>query len=170
MNFTAQQIADALQGIVDGNPNIEVNNISKIEEGKLGTLSFLANKKYTSYIYDTKASIVIVNNDFKPEKPVSATLVRVKDAYSSFATLLEIYQQSKPNRTGISKNTCIATSAIIGKNAYIGEFVSIGENTVVGDNCSIYPNTTIGYNCKIGSNALFYPHVNIYDDCVINIR
>ncbi len=167
MNFTAQQIAKALNGTVDGNPDIEVNNISKIEEGEPGTLSFLANKKYTSYIYDTKASIVIVNYDFKPEKPISATLVRVKDAYSSFATLLEMYNQSKPKRTGISTKAHIAESAVIGKNAYIGEFVSIGENTVIGDNCSIYPNTTIGYNCKIGSNALFYPNVNIYDDCII---
>jgi len=167
MNFTAQQIAEALNGTVDGNPNIEVNNISKIEEGKPATLSFLSNKKYTNFIYDTKASIVIVNNDFKPEKPISATLVRVKDAYSSFATLLEMYNQSKPKRTGISPKAHIAESAIIGKNAYIGEFVSIGENTVIGDDCSIYPNTTIGYNCKIGNDALFYPNTAIYDDCII---
>ena len=167
MNFTAQQIAEALNGTVDGNPDIEVNNISKIEEGEPGTLSFLANKKYTSYIYATKASIVIVNNDFKPEKPILATLVRVKDAYSSFATLLEMYNQSKPKRTGISEKAHIAESAVIGKNAYIGEFVSIGDNTFIGDNCSIYPNTTIGYNCKIGSDALLYPNVVIYDDCIL---
>jgi len=167
MNFTAQQIAKVLNGIVEGDKSVEVNNISKIEEGKPGTLSFLANPKYTHFLYNTKASIVIVNSDFKPEKPFVTTLVRVKDAYSSFATLLEMYQQSKPKRIGISEKANIPASATIGKNAYIGEFVSIGENTVIGDDCSIYPNTTVGYNCKIGSNALFYSGVNIYDDCQI---
>ena len=167
MKFTAQQIADALKGTVEGNSNIEVNNLSKIEEGEPGTLSFLANPKYTSYIYDTRASIVIVNNDFKPERPVAATLIRVKDAYSSFATLLEMYQQSKGKRTGISAKASIAESATIGKDVYIGDFVSIGENTVIGDNCAIYPNTTIGYNCKVGNDSIIYPGVNIYDDCQI---
>jgi len=167
MNFTAQQIADALKGTVEGNPEIEVNNISKIEDGKPATLSFLANLKYTNYIYQTKASIVIVNNDFKPEKPITATLIRVKDAYSSFATLLEMYNQSKPKRIGISAKAHISDSAVIGKNAYIGEFVSIGDNVIIGDNCSIYPNTTIGYNCKIGNDALLYPGVVIYDDCIV---
>jgi len=168
MKFTAQQIADALAGTIDGNPNIEVNNLSKIEEGKPGTLSFLANPKYTSFIYDTLASIVIVNNDFKPDKPVTATLIRVGDAYSSFATLLEMYQQAKGGkRTGISDKASIAESATIGKGVYIGEFASIGENTVIGDNCSVYPNTTIGYNCKVGNDSIVYSGVNIYDDCQI---
>jgi len=168
MKFTAQQIADALKGIVDGNPDIEVNNLSKIEEGKPGTLSFLANPKYTSYIYDTLASIVIVNNDFKPEKPLTATLIRVGDAYSSFATLLEMYQQDKGSkRIGISDKASIAESAKIGKDVYIAEFVSIGENVIIGDNCSIYPNTTIGYNCKVGNDSIIYSGVNIYDDCQI---
>ena len=103
MKFTAKQIAEALDGKVDGNPEIEVSNLSKIEEGKAGTLSFLANPKYASYIYETKASIVIVNENFVPEKPIKATLIRVKDAYSSFASLLELYQQAKFKRTGISK-------------------------------------------------------------------
>lgn len=167
MKFNAQQIATALDGTVDGNPDVEVNNISKIEEGNPGTLSFLANPKYTSHVYNTKASIVIINNSFKAEKPVAATLIRVKDAYSSFATLLEMYQQSKGKRTGISGRASIAETATIGKGAYIGDFVSIGENTVIGDNCSIYPNTTIGYDCRIGNNTIVYPGVNIYDECLI---
>lgn len=167
MKFTAQQIATALNGTVDGNPNTEITNVSKIEEGVSGTLSFVANPKYASYIYNTNASIVIVNNDFKPEKPVSTTLVRVKDAYSSFATLLEMYQESKAKRSGISEKASIAESAIIGKDAYIGDFVVIGENTKIGDNCNIFPNTTIGFNCKIGNDSLIYSGVNIYDDCLI---
>ncbi len=167
MKFTAQQIATALEGTVDGNPDVEVTNVSKIEEGAPGTLSFVANMKYATYIYNTNASIVIVNNDFKPEKSISTTLIRVKDAYSSFATLLEMYQQSKPRRKGISAKASIAESAIIGKEAYIGDFVVIGEKTVIGDNCSIFPNTTIGYNCKIGDDCLILSGVNIYDDSIL---
>jgi len=170
MKFTAQQIADALKGTVEGNSDIEVNDLSKIEEGKPGTLSFLANPKYTSFIYNTLASIVIVNSDFKPEKPIKATLVRVKDAYSSFAILLEMYQEAKSKRSGISAKASISKSATIGKDVYIGDFVSIGENTVIGDNCSIYPNTTIGYNCKVGNNSIIYSGVNIYDDCQIGTK
>lgn len=167
MKFTAQQIAEVLDGVVDGNPDVEVTNVSKIEEGITGTLSFVANPKYTSYIYETNASIVIVNSDFKPEKPVKTTLVRVKDAYSSFATLLEMYHQSKAKRTGISNKASIACSATIGDNAYIGDFVVIGENTVIGDNCSVFPNTTIGFNCKIGNDSTIYSGVNVYDESVI---
>lgn len=167
MKFSAQQIAAALNGAVEGNVDVEVNNFSKIEDGKPGTLSFLSNPKYTSHIYETKATIVIVNNNFKAEKPVSATLIRVEDAYSSFAILLEMYQQSKPKRTGISAKASIAESATIGSNVYIGDFVSIGENTVIGDNCSFYPNTTVGYNCKIGNDVIIYSGANIYDDCHI---
>ncbi len=167
MKFTAQQIATALDGTVEGNPDIEVSNVSKIEEGVQGTLSFIANLKYASYLYETNASIVIVSSDFKLEKAVSATLIRVKDPYSSFATLLEMYQHSKTKRTGISEKASISESAIIGKNVYIGDFVVIGEKTVIGDDCSIYPNTTIGFNCKIGNGSLFYSGVNIYDDCLI---
>lgn len=167
MKFTAQQIAEALAGVVDGNPEVEVNNLSKIEEGKPGTLSFLANPKYTSYIYDTKASIVIVNKDFKPEKDISATLIRVDDAYGSFAALLEMYQQTKGKRSGISPSSSISESASIGKNVYIGDFVSIGENTIIGDNSFIHPNTTIGFNCRVGDDTIIYSGVNIYDDCLV---
>ena len=146
MKFTAEQIAAALNGTVDGDPAVEVSNLSKIEEGKPGTLSFLANPKYTSHIYQTTASIVIVNEDFKPEKEIKSTLIRVKDAYSAFAGILEMYQQSKGLRSGISKKAYIAESAVIGKDVYIGEFVSIGESAIVGDNTHVYPNTTIGNN------------------------
>ncbi|NQU35934.1 MAG: UDP-3-O-(3-hydroxymyristoyl)glucosamine N-acyltransferase [Bacteroidetes bacterium] len=167
MKFTAQQIAAALNGTVDGDPNAVVSNLSKIEDGLPGTLSFLANPKYTSYIYDTKATLVIVNNNFKPDKPITATLIRVEDAYSSFATLLEMYNEAKGKRAGISSKAGIAESATIGKNVFVGDFASIGENTIVGDNCTIYPNATIGYNCVLGNNTIIYPGVTIYDGCIV---
>lgn len=167
MKFTAQQIAEVLQGTIDGNPDVEVNNLSKIEEGKPGTLSFLANAKYTSYIYDTNSSIVIVKNDFKADKPISATLIRVEDPYGSFASLLEMYQQTKGKRSGISSKSSIAESARVGKDVFIGDFVSIGEYVTIGDNCHIYPNTTIGYSCSIGNDTILYSGVNVYDECVI---
>ncbi len=167
MKFTAQQIADALQGTVDGNPNISVSTLSKIEEGKPGSLSFLSNPAYEKYIYETNASLIIVNNNFKPEKNISATLIRVPDAYMAFAQLLDLYQQSKPPKTGISPKASIAESATIGNNVYIGAFAVIGENCVVGDNCKIYPNTSIDDNVTIGNETTIFAGVKIYEDCVI---
>ncbi len=167
MKFTAQQIADALQGRVDGNKDISVSSLSKIEEGKPGTLSFLANPAYEKYIYDTEASLVIVNEDFKPEKEIKTTLIRVKDAYMAFAQLLELYQQSKPQKTGISPKAFIADTAQVGNNVYIGEFAVIGENSVIGDNSRIYPNTTIGDNVKVGNDTTLFAGVKIYDECII---
>ncbi len=167
MEFTAKMIAEVLGGTIEGDENARVHTLSKIENGKPGTLSFLANPAYTPYIYDTQASIVIVKNDFAPEKPVKATLIRVENPYASFAKLLEMYAQTKEREAGISAKADVAPTAKIGKNVYIGAFVSIGENTEIGDNCKIYPNTTIGYNCKIGSNTKIYQGCNIYDDTVI---
>ncbi len=167
MKFTAQQIAEFLSGTVEGNASQEVSFVTKIEEGKPGGLSFLANPKYTQYIYDTQASIVIVNQDFKPEKEISATLIRVQDAYSSFASLLEMYQQAKGKRSGISDNSNIDQTAVIGKDVYIGPFVSIGKDSVIGDNAMIYPHTSIGDQCKIGSGTILYDGVRIYDECKI---
>lgn len=167
MKFTARQIADALNGTVEGLENQEVSFLSKIEEGKPGSLSFLANPKYTQYIYETNASIVIVNKDFVAEKTISTTLIRVNDAYSAFASLLEMYQQAKAIDPVISELASIDKSARIGKNVYIGEFVTIGKNTVVGDNTHIYPNTSIGNNCKIGNDNVIYPGVKIYEETVI---
>ncbi len=167
MKFTAKQIALALNGTVEGDENVEVSNLSKIEEGKPGTLSFLANPKYTPYIYDTKSDIVIVSKDFEPERPVKTTLIHVDDPYASFASLLEMYQQTKKRPAEISKNSYVAPTAKIGKNVYIGEFVSIGENSIIGDNCQIFPNTTIGYNCKIGNGTIINAGCKIYDDTVI---
>ncbi len=167
MKFTARQIAEALSGTLEGNPSVEVSSLSKIEEGKKGTLTFLANPKYTQYIYHTEASIVIINEDFIPEKEITATLIRVKDAYSAFAQLLELYQQSKEKKTGISKSAYIAESATIGKDVYIGEFVSIGDHAVIGDHAMIYTHTSIGNHCKIGTATKIFSGVSIYDECEI---
>jgi UDP-3-O-[3-hydroxymyristoyl] glucosamine N-acyltransferase len=167
MKFTAAQLARALNGRVEGNPETVVSSLSKIEEGRPGSLCFLSNPVYTRYIYTTGADIVIVNEDFKPEKPVRATLIRVKDAYSAFTDLLQMYEQTKNNRTGISDKAVIAPSARIGKNVYIAEFVVIGENATIGDDVKIYPHVTIGDNCKIGDGSTLFSGVNIYHECVV---
>ncbi len=167
MKFTAKQIAVALNGVVEGNPNAEISTLSKIEEAKSDSLSFLANPVYTKFIYTTEAGIIIVNEDFKPEKPIKATLIRVKNAYSAFTALLEMYQQAKNNKAGISEKAGIADSAKLGQNVYIGDFVVIGENTVIGDNTKIYANSCLGDNCKTGQNTTLYYGVKVYDECII---
>ncbi len=167
MKFTAQQIADSIGGKVEGYANQEVSYLSKIEEGKPGSLSFLANPKYAQYIYSTEASIVIVNEDFVAEQEIKATLIRVKDAYGAFAALLEMYQKAKAIEPVISEKAHIDPSAKIGKNVYIGEFVSVGKNAVIGDNTFVYPNSIIGNNCKIGNDTVINAGVRIYEESVI---
>ncbi len=167
MEFSAQQIAELLHGELIGDAQVKVNTISKIEEGTPGSLSFLANPKYTQFIYTTNASVVLVNKSFIPEKKISATVIKVDDAYKAFASLLEIYQQYKENKTGIAKSSVTESSAVLGKNLYIGANVYIGEHTVIGDNCKIYPNTYIGDNVKIGESTTLFSGVNIYSETVI---
>jgi len=167
MKFTASQIAEVLDGTIIGDHDIEVNDLSKIEEGKPGTLSFLSNPKYTKYIYTSQASIVVVNNDFEAEKEISCTLIRVKDAYVAFSQLLEMYSQAKKQKTGISPLAHISKSAKIGENAYIGEFVVISDHVVIGDNAHIQPQAFIGENTKIGENVILYAGAKIYSDCII---
>lgn len=167
MNFTAKVIAEFLNGTVVGNPETSVNEVSKIEEGRAGALSFLANPKYEKYIYDSQSSIIIVNNDFIPNKEVNATLIRVPNAYESFAALLNLYEKNKPKKEGISKHSAISESARLGKKLYVGEFTVIGENAEIGDNVLIYPQVFIGDNVRIGSNTILYPGVKIYSDCII---
>lgn len=167
MEFKAEQIAQMLQGTVEGNKEVSVNKLAKIEEGVPGSLSFLANAKYTPFIYTTNASIVIVNNDFVAERPVNCTLIRVANAYQAFAKLLEAYNQIKLNKTGISKQAYVSESAKMGKDVYIGEFASIGDNAIIGDNVKIFPHTIIGDNTTIGDNTLIYGGVKIYSDNII---
>lgn len=167
MEFKATTIAEFLQGTVEGDDQVSVSNVSKIEDGKPGTLAFLANPKYEKYVYDTKASVVLVRKDFAPERPISATLIRVEDPYQSMAALLELYQQTKPQKFGIEQPSFIDSSAKTGDNIYIGAFAYIGANSTIGNGTKIYPQVYVGSNVKIGDNTILFPGVKIYDDCVI---
>lgn len=167
MEFSATQLAAVLKGTIEGDANALVHDYAKIEEGKPGTLSFLSNPKYENYLYETEASIVLVNNDFQPTKPVKATLIRVPNAYLALATLLQMAEQHKPGKSGIDPTAQIAASATVGKNCYIGPFVYIGENAVIGDNTQIYSHCAINDNAKIGSNNILYNGVVVYHECVI---
>ncbi len=167
MKFSACQIANLLKGEVDGNPDVMVSRVSKIEEGESGTITFLANEKFTKYIYTTKASVVLINRSFVPEKNIKSTLIKVDDPYKSIAHLLEIYNKCIDKPSGIEKNSYIDKSVKKGKNIYVGTFAYIGKNVVIGDNTLIFPGTFIGNNVNIGSNTIIYPSVNIYEDCTI---
>ncbi len=169
MEFSAAQIAQLLGGIVEGNENTAVSNLSKIEEGRAGTLSFLANPKYTNYIYETDASIVIVNKTLSLDKPIKSTctLIRVEDSYASFAKLLEMYNQVKGEKTGIEQPCFISNNATYGDNCYIGAFAYLGNNVKVGNNVKIYPHVYIGDGCTIGDNTTLFSGVKMYHDCHI---
>ena len=167
MKFTVKQIADILNGTVEGDAEANVWNLSKIEEGSEGSLSFLANPLYKHFLYSTKATAIIVNNDFVPEQPINVTLIRVEDAYGAFAKLLEFYNQIKLNKTGISKLAFINETATLGENLYIGEFACIAENVTIGNNVKIYPHVYIGDNTTIADNTTLYAGVKIYSDNVI---
>ncbi|HLT49083.1 UDP-3-O-(3-hydroxymyristoyl)glucosamine N-acyltransferase [Aequorivita nionensis] len=167
MKFTAAQIAGILNGIVDGDENIAVSKLAKIEEGSKGSLTFLANPKYTHYIYSTQASITIVNNDFVATGELSTTLIRVENAYKAFSQLLEYYNQVKMNKTGIESPVFISESAKYGENLYLGAFSYIGENVKIGDNVKIYPNVYIGDNVKVGNNTTLFTGAKIYSETII---
>ena len=165
MEFTAKQIADFIGGKVEGNENATVHTFAKIEEGTEGAISFLSNPKYTHYIYDTKSSIVLINEDVKLEKAVETTLIRVKNAYECVAKLLQLYEASKPRKKGEDALAFISPKATVGKDVYIGAFAYIGDGAVIGDNVQIYPHTVIGDGVKVGNGCLLYPNVTIYESC-----
>lgn len=167
MEFTAEQIANVIGGRVEGNKDAKVHTFAKIEEGTEGAISFLSNPKYTHYLYNTKSSIVIVNEDVELEKDVDATLIRVKNAYESIAKLLQIYEASKPKKTGVAPQAYIAPSAKLGNNCYVGPFAYVGEGAEIGYGCQIYPHAVIGDNVKVGTNCIFYPNTTIYQGCKI---
>ena len=167
MDFKAQNIADFLDGTVDGDENVSVNNVSKIEDGKPETLTFLANPKYERYIYKTKASIVLVNKDFIPEHEVKATLIRVENPYEAFASLLDLVEESKMMKTGIEQPSFIDESAKVGERIYFGAFAYLGKNSAIGNNVKIYPQVFVGSNVTIGDNTIIYAGAKIYDDSVI---
>ncbi len=167
MEFTAATIAGFLNGEVEGDPETIVNNITKIEEGHKGALSFLANPKYEHYIYTTESSIVLVNKSFVPSSEIKATLIRVENAYEAFASLLRLVDQARPRKKGIHSSAVIEPSAKVGSDVYIGPFAYVGENCVIGDNSAVYPHSYIGDNTKIGRNCILYSGVKIYHDCVV---
>ena len=165
MEFSAKQIAAFIQGEIIGDENATVHTFAKIEEGIPGAISFLSNPKYTPYIYETEASIVLVNKDFTPEQEVKATLIKVDNAYESLAKLLNLYEMSKPKRTGIDPRAYVAETAKIGKDVYIAPFACIGDHAEVGDNTVIHPHATVGGGAKIGSNCILYANSTVYHDC-----
>lgn len=167
MEFSALQISLMLQGEVEGNPDAKVWTLSKIEEGETGSLSFLSNPKYTSYIYSTKASVVIVSNTFVADQPIQATLIRVADPYIAFTALLEQYNNLKLHKSGIESPSHISPSATIGENPYIGAFAYIGNDVKIGNNVKIYPQVYVGDGVTIGDNCTLYPGVSVYHDCVL---
>lgn len=168
MEFTAVQIAQILQGTVEGLAEISVNSFGKIEEATAGQLAFLANPKYEDYLYTTQASIIIINQSLMLKKPVASTLIRVPDAYSAFAKLLELYQQLQAHElTGIQEPSFIHPTATIGKEVFIGAFAYIGEHATIGDGVKIFPNAYIGNHVNIGNNSIIHPGVKIYHDCKI---
>ena len=172
MEFSAEQIAGIVKGEIVGNAKVTVSGLSKIEEGKAGTLSFLANPKYEDYIYTTKASIVIVNSTFTPQREITGntTLIKVADAYSCFAQLLALYDSAVAKKPAIEQPSFIAATAKIGKDVYIGAFAYIGEEAEIADNVHIYPNTVIGDHVKIGNGTKIYSNVNVYRDCIIGAQ
>jgi len=167
MVFTAGQIADILEGEVHGNGEIEVHKLTKIEEGEVGSLTFLANPKYTSFIYKTKASITIVNKDFLPEKALETTIIKVEDAYKSFTKLLAYYDQIKNIKEGIESPVFKSDTAAFGARLYLGAFAYVGAHVVVGDDVKIYPNAYIGDNVRIGNSVTIHAGAKIYSDCII---
>ena len=167
MVFTAQQIAAYTGGTIEGNPQATISTFAKIEEGVEGALSFLANPQYEKYIYETKSSVVLVNQDFQPSQEVKATLVRVANAYESVAKLLQLYQSMQQKRVGIDSLAFIHPSAKIGKDCYIGPFVAIAENVEIGDGVVIHPHATIGRNAKVGAGTEIYSNAVIYHDCIV---
>jgi UDP-3-O-[3-hydroxymyristoyl] glucosamine N-acyltransferase len=167
MKFTAAQIAGILGGEVAGDANVEVSRLSKIEEGTEGSLTFLANPKYNHYLYSTRASICIVNASFVPESDVSATMIKVDDAYGAFTRILEYYDQVKHNKSGVEQPSFVSETVRYGENFYLGCFSYIGNNVVIGDNVKIYPNSYIGDNSRIGSNVLIFSGARIYSETII---
>lgn len=170
MKFTTSQIAALLGGTVQGNADAEVSTLCKIEEGTPGGLSFLANTKYTNYIYDTKATAVIVSKNFEPEHPVAATLIRVDDPYLAFATLLKKYNEMQLDKKGIHPLAFVSPTATVGDDCYIGPFAYVGEHTTIGNGTKIYPQTYVGDNCQIGSSTTLFAGVRVYHNIVIGNR
>lgn len=170
MQFSALQLATMLDGKLEGNPDVKVSNIAKIEEAGEGMLSFIANPKYEEFIYTTNASILIVNESLVIERPIKSTLIRVKDAYSSFALLLEQYRYLTGNKSGIQQPSYIPASVKMGENVFVGAFAYLGENVVLGNNVKIYPGVYLGDKVIVNNDSILYPGVKVYDNCIVGSR
>ena len=167
MEFKAKDIAALLKGVVEGDGEVMVNNVSKIEEGKPNTLAFLANPKYEHYIYTTAASVVLVNHDFSPVQQVPCTLIRVPSAYEAIASLLQMYDSMRSRPTGIEQPSYIGEGAVIGEAPYVGAFAYIGKGAKIGNDVKIYPQVYIGEGVVIGDHTTIYAGAKIYYGCVI---
>jgi len=168
MDFKAKDIAEYLHGEVVGDGDVKISDVSKIEEGKSGTLSFLSNPKYENFIYGTKASVVLVNNSFIPRNKINATLIKVEDAYQAFASLLDMYMEAKSNlKNGIEQPSFISETAILGENLYVGAFAYIGKNAMIGNAVKLFPQVYIGDNVSVGDNTIIYAGAKVYDDSII---
>ncbi len=170
MQFSVQQIAELLKGRVDGDKDVMISTMSKIEEGSEGSLTFLSNPKYINYVYTTKASAVLVDEDFVAERPISATLIRVPNAYQALATLLALVESLKPKKQGIQSGAIIADSSVLGEDVYVGHYAVIGENVKVGNNTKIYPHVVIDDDVEIGDDCIIYSNVSIYSGCKVSDR
>ena len=171
MEFTAKQIAQFIQGSIEGDENVTINTFAKREEGVPGAISFLSNPKYTHYIYETKSSVVLVDETLILDKPVEATIIRVANARDCVAKLLQMYDAAmRPKKNGINSLAFISPTAQIGKDVYVGAYACIGDGAVVGDGCQIYPNTVIGDNVKLGNDCIIYPNVTVYMGCKLGNR
>lgn len=167
MEFNAQQIASYLGGTIEGNPEAAVKTFAKIEEGQEGAISFLANPKYAHYLYETLSSVVLVNQDFVPERPVKATLVRVPNAYEAIARLLSLYESMTQKRTGIHPLACVSETATLGEGVYVGPFAYVGEGVSIGNGTQIYAHVVLEENTTVGDNCTIYPNVSVYKECRI---
>ncbi|HLS12518.1 MAG TPA: UDP-3-O-(3-hydroxymyristoyl)glucosamine N-acyltransferase [Flavobacteriaceae bacterium] len=167
MKFTAIQIAGILDGVVEGDENVAVSDLAKIEEGTAGTLTFLANPKYEPYLYKTEASIIIVDKDLELERPITTTLIRVDNAYQAFSKLLAYYNEVKMNKSGIEQPVFISDTTTYGEDLYLGAFSYLGANVRIGDNVKIYPNAYIGDNVQIGDNTTIFAGVKLYSETQI---
>lgn len=170
MEFTAKQIADYLHGVVEGNPDVLLSDISKIEEGRPGTLTFLSNPKYTHYVYQTQASACLVNKDFVPEQPLTTTLIRVDNAYECLARLLTLVDSMKPRKVGIDPKAVIDDSAVLGKDVYVGPYAVIGKGVRIGDGAKIYPHCFLDDNVTVGDESTLFAGVTVYESCVVGNR
>ncbi|MDX9770808.1 MAG: UDP-3-O-(3-hydroxymyristoyl)glucosamine N-acyltransferase [Tenuifilaceae bacterium] len=167
MEFTAQAIADILNGTIEGDPNVKVSTVAKIEEGSPNALSFLSNPKYSKYLYTTQSSVVLINSNFELEQPVKATLIRVADAYEAFAKLLSMVSASQRPKAKVHKQSVVEKSAKVGKSPFIGAFAYVGQNVTIGNNVQIYPQVYIGDNVVVGDNTILFAGAKVYSGCAV---